>query len=183
MKGKNKIWQVTKEYDKESFNDDITSLGYAIDVYQESINKTIREYLVNFNYLTRIMEDYGFIIIDDQESNSIGFNSGFGSFSDIYRDVELKIKENPRYRKDIGTTLNMSINEKKISFFNKYFIFKKIRIVNPDEISKNLFSETSETIIPDINLTNVDEIPKDTSEYVESIKPSEKPMASNLKLN
>ena len=35
------------------------SLGYAIGVYQESINKTFKEYLVNFNYFVRMMENYG----------------------------------------------------------------------------------------------------------------------------
>ena len=47
-----KIWEVQKMYDKDEFKDDATSFGYAINVYQESINKSFKEYLVNFNYLT-----------------------------------------------------------------------------------------------------------------------------------
>ena len=53
------------------FADDETSLGYAIDVYQETINKTFREYLVNFEYLTNLMEDYGFVVLDKDELDSL----------------------------------------------------------------------------------------------------------------
>ena len=41
------IWEVTKKYDRDEFPDDATSIGYAIDVYQETINKVFTEYLVN----------------------------------------------------------------------------------------------------------------------------------------
>ena len=43
-------------YDHSSFEDNETSLGYAINVYQESINKKFKEFLVNFNYLTILLE-------------------------------------------------------------------------------------------------------------------------------
>ena len=48
-----KMWDIKKLYDNEEFLDDESSLGYKIDVYQESINKTFSEYLVNFDYLTQ----------------------------------------------------------------------------------------------------------------------------------
>ena len=49
-KNENRIWQITKKYSYGSFDDTETSIGYAIDIYQESINKTFRDYFVNFNY-------------------------------------------------------------------------------------------------------------------------------------
>ena len=57
-----KMWEVTKRYDRKMFKSDSTSLGYAIDVYQESINKTFREFLVNFDYLDRMMDTDLFLI-------------------------------------------------------------------------------------------------------------------------
>ena len=33
------IWSITKMYNNTEFNPDESSLGYKIDVYQESINK------------------------------------------------------------------------------------------------------------------------------------------------
>jgi hypothetical protein len=51
-----KVWEVTKDYSKTTFDNDISCVGYAIDVFQDSINKTIKEYLVNFTYFTQLME-------------------------------------------------------------------------------------------------------------------------------
>ena len=34
-----KLWEITKKYDRDRFNDDSSCVGYAIDVYQDSINK------------------------------------------------------------------------------------------------------------------------------------------------
>ena len=58
-----KIFEIKKQYDTDFFEDNESSIGYAIDVYQETINKYFREYLVNFKYLTKMMEDYGFIAL------------------------------------------------------------------------------------------------------------------------
>jgi hypothetical protein len=39
-----------KQYDASEFLDDESCVGYGIDVYQESINQTFSEYLVNYNF-------------------------------------------------------------------------------------------------------------------------------------
>ena len=61
-KQKHKIWHIikniVKEHDFDEDND--TSLGMKISVYQETINKEFDEYLVNFNYFTKLMIQYGF---------------------------------------------------------------------------------------------------------------------------
>ena len=64
-----KIWEIKKQYNDEDFLDNSTSVGYAIDVYQESINKTFREYLVNYDYLVRIAENFGLVPLSKEESN------------------------------------------------------------------------------------------------------------------
>ena len=51
---------ISKKYSSK-FLDDESSLGYTIDVYQETINKTFGEFLFNFDYLTQVLETYGFI--------------------------------------------------------------------------------------------------------------------------
>ena len=65
-----KIWEVTKKYSFDEYNDE-DCFGYGIDVYQESINKTFREYLVNFDYLTRVLENYGFVLLTKDELKTI----------------------------------------------------------------------------------------------------------------
>tara|TARA_R110002073_G_scaffold83952_1_gene199905 strand:+ start:81 stop:3572 length:3492 start_codon:yes stop_codon:yes gene_type:complete len=135
-KNDSKIWQITKKYSYKNFDDDETSLGYAIDIYQESINKTFREYLVNFDYLTRVMETYGFIIAPKDDLIKIDINKGIGSFADLYKILEQKVKSKTEKQNYYGTAINMSTEEKKISFLNKYFIFKKVRNVDTNEVYK-----------------------------------------------
>ena len=79
-----KMWDIKKLYNQTTFPDDETSLGYPIDVYQESINKTFKEYLVNFDFLTRVLENYGFVPITIEEANSIGFPKAIGSFEELF---------------------------------------------------------------------------------------------------
>ena len=40
--GNRTMWEVTKRYDNQDFRPDASSVGYPIDVYQMSINKTFR---------------------------------------------------------------------------------------------------------------------------------------------
>ena len=130
MEDDHKIWEVTKDYDRDTFAPDVSSLGYTINVYQESINKTFPEFLVNFEFLVSIMEKYGFIPLPQEECKDIGLKTGVGSFKDIFNDLKQTLKRKPYLAKDIGQSLDMSTQEKTISFYNKYFIFKKIRIVD-----------------------------------------------------
>ena len=72
-RNEHKIWEITKRYETPRFMNDETCLGYKIDVYQESINKTFSEYLVNFNFLTRELENYGFALLTEEELNRVTF--------------------------------------------------------------------------------------------------------------
>ena len=105
-----------KKYEEEYFNDDETSLGYTISVYQDSINNEIDEYLVNFNYFKKIMEDYGFTCEDKYKDGKM---VSIDTFKKIY-----KMNDNEKNYK-------MSKNEKIVSFLNNYFIFKKTNIKDP----------------------------------------------------
>ena len=134
FKNDNKIWEITKKYSYSQFNDDETSIGYAIDVFQESINKTFREYLVNFNYLKRLLENYGFVPLSDNELKSFNFDNSIGDFNDLYNKMQSICTMDKTFVNKIGNALNMSDQEKQISFLNKYFIFKKVRNITSDEI-------------------------------------------------
>ena len=154
-----KMWDIKKLYTKTTFKDDESSLGYAIDVYQESINKTFTEYLVNFDFLTRTLENYGFVPLTDNEANKLGFNQSIGSFELLFDNMKNDITNNKIKTANIGKALNMSINEKQISFLNNYFIYKKVRNPNAKEITNNLLTVTDEQIKlnnEDTNLINKD---------------------------
>jgi len=133
---KMKIWEIKKEYADDNFPDDSNCVGYKIDVFQESINQLISEYLVNFDYLNRLMENFGFKIISREEAKQIGLPEGNGLFSELYMIMLDEMKKN-KYngmRSEYGEANNMTSYEKKISFLNRYFVYKKIRHVNTNKV-------------------------------------------------
>ena len=142
MEDESKMWEVAKRYDRTEFKADSSSLGYAIDVYQESINKTFREYLVNFEYLDRMMGNYGFAPITRDEAKDMGIPSGRGSFRELYGNMKEEIKRNRKSANQYGKAADMSIGEETISFLNNYFIYKKTHNVDAKAISNKLMGNT-----------------------------------------
>jgi len=134
FKNSKKIWQITKKYDNPEFKEDETSLGYAIDIYQETINKTFREYLVNFKYFIHIMEKNGFVLLTETEYKQLNLPNSYGSFEQLYNFMTTDLKKNNHLLKKIGTANALSDEEKQISFLNNYFVFKKIRNVHNDDL-------------------------------------------------
>ena len=128
------IWSITKMYNQAEFNPNESSLGYKIDVYQESINKYFTEYLVNFEYFKNLMISYGFSLLTPEECKNIGLKQSIGSFSLLYNDMVNKIKRKHSLKNKYGEATNMSEQEKDISFLNNYFIFKKTNKVADDNV-------------------------------------------------
>ena len=121
-----KIWELVKLYDQDVFEDDETSLGYTVSVYQDSINKYFDEYLVNFDYFERVMENQGFKLLTSEEQAEIGFPSSSGNFKTLFEQTRTRAEQDSFYRRKIGKTLQMNDDEKYISFLNRFFIFKKV---------------------------------------------------------
>jgi hypothetical protein len=108
------IWKITKKY-TGSFKDS----GQQIDVYNVSIGNEISEYLVNFNYITKMAESFGLVPIDENEITDLQARQSF-------REIRNKILQiSPADRKSVIE--RMSEEEKQYSDMNNYFIFKKIR--------------------------------------------------------
>lgn len=152
VKNNKKVWSITKKYDFSEYLDDESCLGYAIDVYQESINKTFREYLVNYNYLNRILNNYGFTQITIEEAKKINFPNGSDMFNFLHTQMINQTKNDPELRTKYGDAFNMSDIEKKISFLNRFFIYKKSFNVDTSNISsillKNNIQKTENIIKP-----------------------------------
>ena len=129
-----KIFEITRDYSNqiEHFPQNEKSIGLAINVFQESINKTFKEYLVNFSYFSRIMEDYGFVSLSKAEINSMNVVDTNASFELLFRNMEREIRENKNVY--YGQALNMSKEEKTISFLNQFFIYKKVRNVTLEQL-------------------------------------------------
>lgn len=158
-----KIWEVIKKYNQDTFDDTSASLGMQIDVYQESINQLISEYLINFDYLVRVMENYGFQLLDRDEAKSLGLPEGTGLFQDLFSQM---INEPQTNWCNYGKATNMTEFEKKISFLNRYFIFKKVRNVNASKVILDVEDFTNdETITNKLKKTTTKkEVEKETSD-------------------
>jgi len=164
-----KIWEITKGYDKDTFEDNSSSIGYRIDVYQESINQTVSEFLVNFDYLNRVMSAYGFELVSRDEAKDMGLPDGSGLFSELFSYMEAEIEKNKFKAKDYLKAPYMTGYEKKISFLNRYFIYKKMRTVNLDDVKLEL-GEYAGTDISR-NMEDTEHAQEVASKEVETLKP------------
>ena len=130
----NKMTSIQKKYEFKgsSIPDDDTCVGMEICIFQESINNYITEYLVNFDYFTKVLDDYGFVPCVDCTtitSTKIGsvMNDGlepvgsFKNYFDLYSQHKKSMNE-------------MTDQERTVSFMNNYFMYKKVRNVNIDEV-------------------------------------------------
>ena len=159
-----KICEITKRYDDDVFYDDERSLGMAIDVYQESINKTFREYLVNFKYMSRLLrETYGFHPIESDEL--ISRHSELDNSSGMFKEVFTKIKNkcNVSCNNVSKNILNMSPEEQTVSFLNRYFIFKKTENINVSNLKTTLNLNAA-------HMSNINIIPSENVEKVERVE-------------
>lgn len=147
-----KIWSVRKKYHQTEFEPNSSSFGYEIEVFQDSINKNTREYLVNFDYLTQLLENYGFDLVTPEEAETTlvaALPDGTATFETMFHQMEIECKKkrddetggseyDRRCHQEYGSALYMSAQEKQISFYNRYFIFRKNRNINAKQL-KNTF--------------------------------------------
>ncbi len=145
MENNSKLLEITKKYSADEFPDNSSSLGYAIDVFQESINKTFREYLVNYTYFTRMLENYGFVLLPTEESAKLHLPASTGLFSDLFKSMNEELKRFPKNKSLYKEAPNMTAGERKISFLNRYFVYKKIRNVDADKVALQLMGTSVET--------------------------------------
>lgn len=176
-----KIWEIIKGYGSDTFDDDSSCIGYRIDVYQESINQIISEYLVNFDYLNRIMSAYGFELINREEALEFGLPDGSGLFSEMFLNMLDEISKNKFAAKNYEKAPYMTTIEKKISFLNRYFIYKKIRNVNVDNVELEL-GEYRETITERINKMETIEAEEIARETIKETKPKVRKLSKKLLL-
>ena len=132
-----KIWSVTRQYDEShvAFNNDDSCIGMAIDVFQDTIGQTMREYLVNFDYLRDIMELFGFMPLQPDDLESMSLSHSDANFERLFENMINETRRNPKLRSNYGNAHNMTKNERLISFSNRYFIFKKTKSISSANVA------------------------------------------------
>jgi hypothetical protein len=121
-----KICEIVKRYSDTGFPDDDTSLGYPVEVFQESIGQFAREYLVNFAFFVEKMDDYGFKLVTKDEARQMGLPNATGLFSELYDAMRNEIRRNPKTEADYKEAPFMTSAEQSLSFLNRYFVFRKV---------------------------------------------------------
>jgi hypothetical protein len=175
-----KVWSITKRYDSVTFEDNESCLGYKIDVYQDSINQTLPEYLVNFDFLTSTMDKYGFSLITKEEARQMKLPEGSGMFSELFNIMENDVNKNPEKASDYKDALYMKDYEKDISFLNRFFIYKKTSTRNAEKLTKTLLEQLPDEIaIEQAGTMLAREAVKQAEEI---IKPKTKKLNAKLKL-
>ena len=110
------IWSIDKEYKTTRFNANKNSLGREVKVFVKSIGNYHTEYLVNFDYLDKMLEDYGFEKVR------------VTPFSEEYENM---MKENYSNNKNMMNIQNIDEkigdSEKEFSFLNNAFVYKKVK--------------------------------------------------------
>ena len=123
------IWKIVKKYTNIEFNDDETSLGKQIDVLIYTINKSIPEWLVNFDYLIKRLEEVGIKQLTTDEVKKYNMdlpnNQSIGSFNDVFKSFSKIPKESDGYELYQELLKYLSKEEQEFSFLFNYFIFRK----------------------------------------------------------
>jgi hypothetical protein len=128
---------VRKQYNG-AFN--ASELGTKISVYFDSINKfgeMYDEYLVGFDALVAKLNERGLRLLDQEECAKLRLSrdQSTGTFGELFEDMKDYYKNIPKEPK-IESALSMSDDEKKLSFCNRWFIFRKDPTMLHTKVSK-----------------------------------------------
>jgi hypothetical protein len=176
-----KVWQIVKEYEYDTMVDDASCIGYKISVFQDSINQMFPEYLVNYDYLNRLMEDYGFTLVTREEAKKLGLPESSGMFSELYKLMMNEISRNPSKKNDFGNAPAMKSYEKDISFLNRYFVYKKIRTIDAAKKANMFINQLPEEI--DFEEIQTKRSQKDVRVEENAVKPRIKKLNKTIVLN
>ena len=111
------LWSIVKSYSNTDINakkNAAAFFGNAIDVNFISIGTSHREYLVPFEFLTAMLKEKGVELLTEAECRELGVPASTQLFGETY---EVAVQEGRKY--------GMSEAEKRFSFFNRWFIFKR----------------------------------------------------------
>jgi hypothetical protein len=131
----------------------------------ESIGKMFREYLVNFEYLDRLMHNFGFTLLSVKQANAIGLPNGIGTFHELHTLMYSDTERTPNIRSDYGFAYTMTEHEKIVSFLNNYFIYVKTHAVDAKSVSEEMirnYPEQPPSLPVKISVTAVEpkQVPK-----------------------
>ena len=154
------MWKIDRKYSstKLAFTDKKSNFGKEIDVYVQSIGQVHTEYLVNFNYMDKIMQEYGFTKVFIKP-----FEDFYNELKEGKQILDLSDKE---FQKDIDVINEMSEDEKRFSFLSSGFIYKKERN-SSDSLLKKLIEQMEKK--HKLKGKNAYKVSEDTEHTIEAV--------------
>jgi hypothetical protein len=107
--GDDLLWKITKEYDITKWDGKKTNIGHRIEVFVSTIGISHKEYLVNYDFLKTICEEYGLEMVEMR-----GFEESYLEALDSETEFENDLRA-------------MNAVEKEFSFLHNQFKFIKKR--------------------------------------------------------
>jgi len=148
------LWKIDKKYTKKIiFTKNKCHYGTEIDVFVKTIGNVHTEYLVNFLFFDKIMEEYGFELVMRQ------------SFEEYYDTLMESMEPDDRRMKE--NALKMSSEEKRFSFLNSGFMYRKVRN-SSDSLLKKLVELMEKEI--KIREKKVSKVSVDTEHDIEELE-------------
>jgi archaellum component FlaF (FlaF/FlaG flagellin family) len=115
------LWDIKKNYDSIDTSDPMKNFGLKIDVYMETINQRLTEYLVDFRLLEIEFAKRGIRLLTPKEYSEFDMTSSSSTFKDLFHNM---IESNNRHP-SVENAKKMKPEERSYSFLNRWFIFKK----------------------------------------------------------
>ena len=75
--------------------------------------------LVNFDYLVRLMENYGFVLLNQSEYKQLDLPGSLGSFEEMYKFMNEEVKRKHSLKFKIGNSLFTIFFSFALLIFNK----------------------------------------------------------------
>lgn len=123
------IWSIQRMYEVP-FKPRQT--GQAIKVFMETISQPIDEYLVDYDYLTQELAKYNIHPLTKEECTTLSLEKTSGLFSDLFGELQSYVSnakrnlpQHEQWMINIVDQMGSSDAEKRISFFNRWFIYRK----------------------------------------------------------
>ena len=116
------IWRITRMYDRLDADDASRNLGLKIRVYMESIGQALTEYLVDFRLLVAALERVSVHPLTPVECKALGLDMSTGTFEELFADM---LQADEGASPDMAPARSMSEVEKRYSFLNRWFVFRK----------------------------------------------------------
>lgn len=118
------IWMLTKKYESFDFDSPQNNYGKEIDVFIESINNTVTEYLVDYQLLCKHFKEVGIVPMTENVIKKMGVRGANVSFRDLFMDMEGEHKDTTVLAIK-NAVENMTSQEKRFSFLNRVYYFVK----------------------------------------------------------